>query len=324
MPAWFNRASAMISHNRFMRLLLATAGGWRSDHISRLAASLSFYALLSLIPLLLTFHGLMSLVMDRQLLAQGVDGQIAQLLGAEQARAIRAMLNHAQAPSLSSLQALVGSILTFITAGGVFIDLKDSMDAIWKRTQASSSPAWYRIIADYFAPMTMVLGFGFLLLVSLLLDALISYAASELSHWQPALLALVAVGNLVVGWILSAVLFAAIFRFLPASVVAWRDVWLGAALTATLFVIGRFAIGFYLGTSDFSGKYGAAGALVAVIVWIYYSAQILFIGAVFTREHARIIARQAGTADLSLRLAFLEGPMTRAGEERSQRTVDTR
>jgi membrane protein len=324
MPSWLSRGFSAISHDRHFRLVLATAEGWRSDHISRLAASLSFYALLSLIPLLLTFHGLMSLVMDRQLLAQGVDSQITQLLGAEQARAIRGMLNHAQAPSLSSLQALIGSILTFITAGGVFIDLKDSMDAIWKRGQESSSPGWYRIIADYFAPMTMVLGFGFLLLVSLLLDALISYGASELSQWQPALLALITVGNLVVGWMLSAVLFAAIFRFLPASVVAWRDVWLGAVLTATLFVIGRFAIGFYLGRSDFSGRYGAAGALVAVIVWIYYSAQILFIGAVFTREHARLIAPHADSTNLSVRLAFLAWPTTRAVDDGSRRGADSR
>ncbi len=307
MPAWISRGFASIARNRHVRLLLATASGWRGDHISRLSASLSFYALLSLIPLLLTFHGLMSLVMDRQQLAQGVDSQITQLLGAEQARAIRGMLDHAQPPSLSSLQALGGSILTFITAGGVFIDLKDSMDAIWRRMPAPSSPGWYRIIADYFAPMTMVLGFGFLLLVSLLLDALVSYAASELSHWQPALLAMVAAGNLMVGWILSGVLFAAIFRFLPATVVAWRDVWLGAVLTATLFVVGRFLIGFYLGTSNFSGRYGAAGALVAVIVWIYYSAQILFLGAVFTREHARIIGPR-GRTEIQLPLTFLEDP----------------
>jgi membrane protein len=293
MPSWLKRRLSPVSGNKYVRMLLATAGGWRSDHISRLAASLSFYALLSLIPLLLTFHALMSLIMDRQLLTQGVDSQIAQLLGADQARAIRGMLNHAQTPANSTFQAVIGAILTFITAGGVFIDLKDSMDAIWKTPQESSPSGFYRILADYFAPMTMVLGFGFLLLVSLLLDAMVSSAATELSQWQPALIAVIAVGNLVVGWILSIVLFAAIFRFLPAAVIAWRDVWLGAVLTSTLFVIGRFVIGYYLGTSDYSGKYGAAGALVAVIVWIYYSAQILFIGAVFTREHARIIGRQA-------------------------------
>jgi membrane protein len=312
----------MVSYNRLLRLLLATAGGWRNDHVSRLAASLSFYALLSLIPLLLTFHALMSLVMDRQLLDQGVDGQITQLLGAEQARAIRGMLDHAQAPSLSSLQALAGSILTFITAGGVFIDLKDSMDAIWGKAPGSPSPGWYRIIADYFAPMSMVLGFGFLLLVSLLLDALVSFAASELSHWQPALLALVAAGNLIVGWMLSGVLFAAIFRFLPATVVAWRDVWLGALLTATLFVIGRFAIGFYLGTSDFSGKYGAAGALVAVIVWIYYSAQILFLGAIFTREHARVIAARGSAGTPVLPPAFPGAPGDLDPDDRPAPTPD--
>ncbi len=294
MRDWLRTRLAVIASNRYVRLLLATAAGWRHDNVGRLSASLSFYALLSLIPLLVTFHALIGLVVDRDVISQGVDEQIAQLLGATQARAIRAMLDHAQAPAHSTLRAALGALLTFITAGGVFMDLKDSMDAVWKTPAPPAHKGYLRMVAEYFAPMSMVLGFGFLLLVSLLLDALISSAASELSRWQPVLLVGIAVGNLVVGWLVSVVLFAAIFRFLPATVVAWRDVWLGAVLTATLFIIGRFAIGFYLGTSDYSGRYGAAGALVAVIVWIYYSAHILFIGAIFTREHARTASRFGG------------------------------
>ena len=284
------RLRAFIHGHRLVGVLMATVVGWHRERVSRLASSLSFYALLSLVPLLVTFHALFSLVVDPHLLARGLDAEVADFIGAEQAQTLRGMLDHARAPSFASLKAVVGSLVTFITAAGVFIELKDSMDAIWQAPahQHAGFRDWLR---SYFAPLSMVLGFGFLLLVSLLLDALLSSAGATLGTWHPALLALVASGNLVIGWLVAALLFAGIFRWLPAATVAWRDIWLGAALTATLFVIGRMLIGFYLGRSDFTGQYGPAGAVVAIIVWIYYSAQILFTGAVFTREHARSAQR---------------------------------
>jgi membrane protein len=284
------RIRELVDKNRLTRMVIATAVGWHQDRISRLSSSLSFYALLSLIPLLVTFHALFSLVLDEQTLTAGVDAQVSAFIGAEQAQAVRDMLNHARAPSFASLQAIIGSLVTFITAAGVFIELKDSMDAIWKVPKSGRSGflAW---LSTYFAPLSMVLGFAFLLLISLLLDALLSAAATTLITWNPALLAIMMGGNLVIGWLVAAVLFAGIFRWLPTTSVAWRDVWLGAAITATLFVVGRMLIGWYLGRSDFTGRYGPAGAVVALIVWIYYSAQILFTGAVFTREHARSAKR---------------------------------
>lgn len=280
---WF---TALRNRSRLLGVAVATVKGWRHDRVSRLAAALSFYAILSLVPLFLTFHALFGLLLDADTLNTGVDAQMASFIGKEQAGALRGMLDHARAPSFASLQAIIGSLVTFITAAGVFIELKDSMDAIWKvpTQERTGIMAWAKA---YFAPVSMVLGFAFLLLVSLLLDALLSAMAESLVTWSPALLAILVGGNLVIGWLVAAVLFAAIFRWLPDAVIAWRDIWLGAAITATLFVVGRMLIGFYLGRSDFTGQYGPAGAVVALIVWIYYSSQILFTGAVFTREHAR-------------------------------------
>ena len=281
---------SLTARNRLTRVLIATAVGWHQDRVSRLASSLSFYALLSLVPLLVTFHALFSLLFDEQTLIAGVDAQVSSFIGLEQAQGLREMLNHARSPSFASLQAIIGSLVTFITAAGVFIELKDSMDAIWKapKSKRGGILAW---LSAYFAPLSMVLGFAFLLLITLLLDALLSATASTLTIWNPALMAILVSGNLVIGWLVAAVLFAGIFRWLPTVTVAWRDVWLGAAITATLFVVGRMLIGLYLGRSDFTGQYGPAGAVVALIVWIYYSAQILFTGAVFTREHARSAQR---------------------------------
>jgi len=285
--AWFH---SLAARNRMLGVVKATAIGWHQDRISRLASSLSFYALLSLVPLLVTFHALFGLLFDQRTLSAGVDLQVSSFIGPEPAKTLRDMLDHARAPSFASLQAIIGSLITFFTAAGVFIELKDSMNAIWQapKREHGGIGGWLRA---YFAPLSMVLGFAFLLLVSLLLDALLSSTASSLATWSPALFAILASGNLVIGWLVAAMLFAGIFRWLPTARVAWRDVWLGAAITATFFVVGRMLIGLYLGRSDFTGQYGPAGAVVAIIVWIYYSAQILFTGAVFTREQARSAKR---------------------------------
>ncbi len=279
-----------VKKNRFGQLLLATAAGWSEVRVSRLAASLSFYAMLSMVPLLITFHAIASLFMNQESLSTSVDLQLSQFIGADQAQALRSMIDRAQSPSLASLQTIIGSVLTFVTAAGVFIELKDSMDAVWKTPKQARAGfgSWVR---SYFAPMSMVLGFGFLLLTSLLLQALLQIATTSLGLWQPALVAILAVGGIVISWLVSSALFAAIFRWLPTQRVDWRDIWLGAVITASLFLLGQWGISFYIGQSDFSGKYGSAGPIIAIIVWVYYSSQILFTGAVLTREHARAAGR---------------------------------
>jgi membrane protein len=289
MTNWWISVRRFFTANRYMRIIAATGLAWSDEHVSRLSASLSFYALLSLIPLLVTCHALFGLIMDEHVLSHGMDAQIASLIGKEQAAAVRSMLEHAQSPSFASLKAVVGSLLTFITAAGVFIDLKDSMDAVWKAPKRGRG-GLLRFMRNYFAPLSMVLGFGFLMLISLFLNAVVMAAATSISVHQTGLLAMIATGNEIISFAISLCLIASILRFLPSATIAWRDVWLGSLLTSLLFMIGRILIGIYLGTSNFTGQYGSAGAVVAIVIWIYYSAQILFIGALFTREHASIMA----------------------------------
>ena len=284
--------------NRYVCILVATGRAWIDDHASRLSASLSFYALLSLIPLLVTCHALFSLFLDEHVLSHAMDAQIAGLIGQEQAAAVRSMLEHARSPSFVSLKAVVGSLLTFITAGGVFIDLKDSMDAIWKAPKRPRS-GLLRFVRNYFAPLSMVVGFGFLMMISLFLNAVVMSAVTSFDVHRQGLLAAIATGNEIISFVVSVCLFATIFRFLPSATIAWRDVWTGSILTALLFMIGRILIGVYLGASHFTGQYGSAGAVVAIVIWIYYSAQILFIGALFTREHASIMTCGHSTCEES-------------------------
>lgn len=265
-----------------IRFVVAIAGAWRSEKVSRLSASISFYALLSLIPLLLTSYAILGLIFDARVVSNHVEVQIAGMVGAEQALAVDRMLDKAQSQDVASWQALVGALATFVTAAGVFIELKDSLNSLW-HVRPPEKATWWTLVRSYFAPLSMVLGFGFLLLVSLVLSAMVAAASESLAAWQPGLAAALSAGDWVTSWAVATLLFAAIFRFLPDTPIAWRHVWLGAAITATLHTLGRTAIGFYLGTSDFSGHYGPAGAIVAIVVWIYYSAQILFVGVLITR-----------------------------------------
>jgi membrane protein len=265
-----------------VRFLVAIATAWRAEKVSRLSASISFYALLSLIPLLITSYTVLGLVFDTRLVSHHVDAQIAAMLGQEQAQAVGRMLERAQAGNVATWQALLGALATFVTAAGVFIELKDSLNSLW-HVRAPEHPTWWTLVRSYFAPLTMVLGFGFLLLVSLVLSAVVASLSATLAAWQPGLAAALSAGDWLASGVVAALLFAAIFRFLPDAPVAWRHVWLGALVTAAMHTLGRTAIGFYLGTSDFSGHYGPAGAIVAIVVWIYYSAQILFVGVLITR-----------------------------------------
>ncbi|MBA3938849.1 MAG: YihY/virulence factor BrkB family protein, partial [Planctomycetes bacterium] len=287
---------AAPARRRWWLLLKGVAVGWHDARVSRLAASLSFYTLLSLVPLLVITDALLGLALDRTAVRHEIDLQLTSMIGGDQARALRAMLDHAQAPAFSSWQTVFSAVMTFIGAAGVFLELKDSLNSLW-RVKAKEHVRLRDFLRGYFAPMTMVLGFGFLLLVSFICEAALAAGVSALSSWQPGLAAAVAAGDQITSWLLAFLLFAATYRFLPDTAIAWREVWLGAAVSALLFVVGRWAIGLYLGTSDFAGRYGPAGAILAIVVWIYYSAQIFLSGALFTRLHAESRGRRVEAAE---------------------------
>ena len=271
-----------------VRRLWELAGHWHEERVSRRAAALSYYTLLSLVPLLVISDALLGAIFGHDAIQIEIDRQVGALIGPDQAVALRAMLTNAPAPSLSSWRTSTSAVLMFIAASGVFLELKDSLNGIW-RVKAPERLTLWRVVRGYFAPLTMVLGFGFLLLVSLILSALVSMLLSLHGRSEPARVAVLAAADEATTFALALALFAAVFRFLPDVKLRWRDVWFGAMVTAALFTAGRFLIGLYLGTTDFTERYGSAGAVVAFVAWVYYSAQILFTGAVVTRD--RTLAR---------------------------------
>ncbi|HXG02166.1 MAG TPA: YihY/virulence factor BrkB family protein, partial [Candidatus Binatia bacterium] len=270
---------------RAWQLLSETFNEWSEDRAPRLGAALAYYALFSLAPVLVIAIGLAGLVFDRRTVERHVLDQVTGLVGAQGAEAVRAMLESAIADPAGGLVAVaVGLVALVLGATGAFAELQDALNTIWnvKARPAGGLLGMVRARALSFA---MVLVIAFLLLVALVVSA-------ALAALGPLLGAVVPPGvlhavNTVVSLAVITGLFAMIFKVLPDAEVAWRDVWLGAALTALLFVVGKEAIGLYLGKAGVASGYGAAGSLVVVLVWVYYAAQILFFGAELTQVYAR-------------------------------------
>ena len=269
----------------FWQLLRATASEWSEDKVPRLGAALAFYSVLSLAPLLLIAIAVASLVFGEKAASGQLDDQIRGMVGKQGAEAIQEMLKNAHKPGSGTIAALVGFATLLFAASGVFGQLQDAMNSIWE-VQPKAGRGVLGFLKDRFFSFTMVLGTGFLLLTSLILSTTVAASIKFVGGVAPALKPLLAFGDVLTSAVVVVLLFALIFKLLPDAHIAWRDVWVGAGLTTALFLLGKALIGAYLGRSGYDSAYGAAGSLVVLVVWIYYSSQILFFGAEFTQVYA--------------------------------------
>jgi membrane protein len=278
----------------WVHLIRQTISDWMEDKAPQLGAALAYYAVFSIPPLMLLVISIVGVFYKGD-----VTGAIAQELGTlvgEQTAQSILELQPSSTESNGMLATLFGGALLIIGATGVFAQLQDAMNTIWEVKPAPNRGFW-GTVKDRFVSFTMVSGVAFLLLVSLMLTA----AIGAFARWLPAAETLGHILELGISFILITVVFALIFKFLPDVKIAWRDVWIGAGVTAALFVLGKFLIGLYLAKAAVSSSYGAAGAVIVMIVWVYYSAQILFLGAEFTQVYAntfgsRVIAETGHTA----------------------------
>lgn len=276
-----------MSYAREVWSMFREAGAnWIEDKAPQLGAALAFYSLLSIAPLVIIAVAVAALVFGEEAASGGLMTQLTAMVGEDGAKAVEEMLASARQPAAGTTAAVLGLITLLFGASGVFAQLQDAMNTVWEVPPKKQSGIW-GFIRTRFLSMAMVLGTGFLLLVSLIFSASISAAGTWLTGAIPALEPVLHIANAVVTFLVVTLLFAMIFKFLPDAQVAWRDVWVGALLTAVLFTIGKLAIGLYLGQAALGSAYGAAGSLVVLIVWIYYSAQILFFGAELTEVYAR-------------------------------------
>lgn len=267
-------------------LLKETASEWVSDNALRLSASLAYYALFSLAPLLLVVIAIAGLVFGQDAARHQLAQSIQQLAGEQAGHAIEGMAHNAGSRGGNIFATVFGLVVLLFGASGVFGELKSALNTIWGVT-LKPGRSLIQLFFDRLLSFGMVLGIGFLLLISLVITALLAALSTYLRGllpWPPALLHLM---DFLVSLGVVTVMFAMLFRFLPNVKLRWHDVWIGAVGTAVLFALGQFLIGLYLGKSSVSSGYGAAGSVIIILLWIYYSGCILFFGAEFTKVYAR-------------------------------------
>ena len=255
---------------------------WWNDNCLRLAASLAYYTALSLAPLILLIMGVVGLVLDRKHVDMQLTTQLEGLIGPAGRELVTSILA-ATSPQGGTLATVIGLLTLFIGATAVFGELQATLNLVWEVRPAPTNGVWAGISAvlrERIFSLTLVLALAFLLLVSLVISAALAGAAALLHGPEQVLLSRLL--ELAVSLVVLTFVFALLYKYVPDAEIGWQDVWLGGLITAILFTLGKTAIGFYLGQASVGSAYGAAGSLVALLVWVYYSALIMFFGAEFT------------------------------------------
>ena len=262
-----------------------------------MGAALAYYTVFSLAPLLIIAIAIAGLVFGQEAAQGQIFEQLRGLIGEESGKAMQDMVQNANAkPATGVVATLVGVATLLFGASGVFGQLQTSLNTIWE-VQPKPGRGILGILRDRILSFGFILVIGFLLLVSLLLTAGIALLAQWFGGMFPGMEALAQVLNFVLSLALVTLLFAMIFKFLPDAKIAWHDVWIGAFITALLFTVGKFALGLYLGKSGVGSSYGAAGSLIILLLWVYYSSQILFFGAEFTQVYANRFGARVAPAE---------------------------
>jgi membrane protein len=288
---------ALVKNPRaLLAILKETYGDWSEDKASRLAAALAYYTAFSVAPLLLISIAVAGLVFGREAAQGQIFAQLNGLLGTDGASAIQTGIANSDKAGAGTFSAIIGIATLIWSASALFGQLQDSLNTIWE-VQPDPKAGLVTTVKRRFLSMTMVLGIAFVLLVSLVLSAGLSAVGGLLGDVLPGGNIIWQGVNFLVSFAIVTALFAAMYKVLPDATIDWSDVWIGAAVTALLFTIGKVLIGLYLGHASIGSTFGAAGSLLVFLVWVYYSAQILFFGAEFTQVYARRYGSRIVPAD---------------------------
>jgi len=274
---------------------------WRADYAASMGAALAYYTLFSLAPLLLIVISVAGLVFGEAAARGEIQVQLDTLMGPHSASAVQDLLASVHQPAKGVAATLLGLALLLAGAASVFGELEDALDRIWRVPLNADSKGpgngWLALLRSRLLSYGMILALGFLLTVSLVISALLAALGHTLKPVFEGWHTVVALGSAVGGFLLAALVFALIFKVMPRVHVMWKDVWVGALFTAVLFALGKSLIGLYIGRSGVASGFGAAGSLVVILLWVYWSAQILLIGAEFTWVYANLFgSRKPGAA----------------------------
>ena len=288
-------------------LLSESFDSWNRHKAPRLGASLAFYTLLSLAPLLLVVVAIVGLVFGRAIAQRGVVEQVQMLVGSQGAKATEALLQSSRNTTHGLIATIVGLITLLFGASGVMIELRDALNTIWEVPTPEIIGMSNKIrayIKDRLFSFAMVVSIGFLLVVSLAISAWVSALGTLSTSVLPVTEVLLHVSNVVVSFAVITALFAAIYKIIPDVRLEWRDVILGGAVTSLLFTIGKLLLGLYLGKASVASSYGAFASIVVLVIWVYYSGQIFFLGAEFTKSFANRYGSQPDrTPDMMVKAA---------------------
>lgn len=291
-------------------LLKVTFSQWRRDQASLMAAALAYYTVFSLAPLLIIVIAIAGAIFGEHAAKGELVAQIQGVVGREGAQLIQTAIENASQldPSQGPIPTLINIGVLLFGASVVFAQLQKSLNRIWE-VEAKPGNGIKRVLRKRLLTFSMVLVIAFLLLVSLVISTMLVILGNYLRDLVPGFTYLWQILNFFISFSLVTLLFAMIFKILPDAKIAWRDVWMGAAITAVLFDIGKFLLGFYLGKTSLASAYGAAGSLVIILTWVFYSAQILFLGAEFTQVYVRHYSREIVPDEHAVRV-----PKTPCGE----------
>lgn len=259
---------------------------WNEDKASRLAAALAYYTIFSLAPLLIIVIAVAGAVFGEEAARGEIVGQMRGLVGPQGAEFIQTAIQNASQPKAGTIASLISIVVLLVGATGVFSQLQDALNTIWE-VQPKPGLAVKKMVRDRVTSFAMILGIGFLLLVSLVVSSALAALVSYFHNFLPGVDFAWRLVNFILSFGVTTLLFGLIFKVLPDVEITWSDVSIGAIITSLLFSIGRFLLGQYLGNNTFGSTYGAAGSLVVILAWVYYAAQILFFGAEFTQVYAR-------------------------------------
>lgn len=272
-------------------LLKETFQEWQRDKASLLAAALAYYTVFSITPLLVIAIAIAGAVFGQDTAKGEILAQVNSLVGEKGAQAIEMTLDNVNQPQLKSTASIISVVILLIGASGVFAQLQDALNTVWNVKAKPEGGIWI-FIRKRLLSFGMVLVIGFLLLVSLIVSAVLAGISKLEISVLPGFTPLWQLLNFGVSFGFISLLFALIYKYLPDAKIRWKDVWVGAIITALLFSLGKYAIGLYLGRGSFGSAYGAAGSLIVFLAWVFYSAQILLFGAEFTQVYARKYGRQ--------------------------------
>jgi len=285
---------------RLWKVLVATFTGFINDNGLKLSASLAYYTVFSIAPLLIIIISIAGLVWGHDAITDQLYPQIAHYVGAQPALQIQDMLKSLALSGKSGIAVIIGCTTLMIGASSMFVEIQDSLNIIW-RVKAKPKKGWLKWIENRFLSFSLIAGLGFLLLVSLVINIVMTTLSNRIAEFIPHVTTLLLhIANLVLTLIVISILFGIIFKVLPDVKIKWKDVRAGAIFTALLFMLGQYAINLYLQYTAKTSTYGAAGSIILILLWIYYTAAILYIGAEYTQVYAEAVGSRIEPAEYAV------------------------